>query len=383
MRWFPFLPVLPGRLSFLVGTSCGLLLVAGGPPVVTDPGAVGLGAARPAVARPAVARPAARRAAAADQRLIVSMQPPPPAPKKKAKAPAAKGGKARRVLPYRRYGGYSRRATTLYLRDRPDGAAIVQLRIGLHMTILERRGRWSRVETAGLIRVRGWVPSVTLGLRVQRTAKLYGRPGGKPLGKVAGGHLVHVARLRAGWARVRLMGYTPLECWMKRADLGIATASYSRLKGRYPGGSAMVVSPGAVHASANGPAVAKVSDEGRVYRVRVTGRWSRIAVYNYSRVQLEGWVPTFRLRWGSYPWYGSGYSNYHCQVGRSGSRVALAEFKVYAARDDAWPTIRILPNARFNVSPDRPGWVRITSYSCISFVAYAQDRPGDWSPAYR
>ncbi len=335
----------------------------------------GTPATRP-VARPAV------RPAAEDLRLIVSMQPPAP-PKARPGKAGAKASKPAGASRYRHHGGYSRRSTPLYLRARPDGEATIRLRVGLHMKVLERRGGWSRVETAGLIRVRGWVPTSTLGLRVQQSSKLYGRPGGAPIGEVAGGHLVHVVHVRRGWARVRLMGYLPLECWMKGADLGAATARYSRLNGRYPGGSAMVVSPGTLHGAAKGSAVGRVVDEGRVYRLRVLGRWSEIAVYNYSRIKLRAWVPTSRLRWGAYPWYGSGYSNYHCQVGRSGNRLALAELKVYAARDDAWPTIRILPNARFNVAPDRPGWVRISSYGCISFVAYAQNRPGDWSPAFR
>jgi hypothetical protein len=250
------------------------------------------------------------------------------------------------------------------------------------MTLLQTRGKWARVETAGLIRVIGWVPTVTLGLRVQKNTSLYGRPGGKALGEVAAGQLVHVIKTTGTWAQVRLMGYVPLESYIKRKDLGIAATTYRRLSGRYPGGSPMVVSAGPVHQSADGPRAGRIADEGRVYRVRVVGRWSQIAMYDYSRVQLRVWVPTSRLRWGGYPWYGSGYNRYNCKVGTSGSQVALAEFKVYAARDDAWPNIRIMPNARFNVAQDRDGWVRISSHSCITFNAYAEDRPGDWTPSY-
>jgi hypothetical protein len=250
------------------------------------------------------------------------------------------------------------------------------------MTVVQPGPKWTQVETSGLIRVRGWVPSVVLGLRVQRNTSLYGAPGGKSLGEVAMGQLVHLVKVQGPWARVRFMGYLPLEAWVKRGELGTGPTSQGRLRGRFPGGSSMVVSAGPIHGAANGARIGELTDEGRIYRVRVVGRWSQIAMYDYSRIELQAWVPTDRLRWGGYPWYGTGYYTSNCKVGQSGSQVALAGFKVYATRDDAWPTIRILPGARFNLAASRNGWVQISSASCISFTAFAEERPGDWTPSH-
>lgn len=282
---------------------------------------------------------------------------------------------------HRRYFGYTRRPTPLYLRKTPDGEKTFLLKLGLVMRLLRTRRGWAEVETAGLIRAKGWVPAVTLGLRAKRVASLHARPGGARIGRVASGQLVHVVRRRGAWAQVRLMGWLPVVCWMKRSDLGTATASTGSLSSRYPGGSAMVVSAGPVHARLGGPVVAKAMDEGRVYRVRVSGRWSQVAMLDYRRVDLRFWVPTERLRWGGYPSFGSGYQRTNCVAGSVGDHVALSSFSVYAARDDAWPTVKILPKARFRVTPAGNGWVRIYSYGCLRFSAYAEERVGDYAPA--
>ena len=325
-------------------------------------------ARRPARARPAAVKPSP------NQRLIVQDLPPKPAVKGvKIVAPARRWG---------RYSGTSRRSQPLYLLDGPDGSKTIKLRVGLVMNVLQRGPKFTKVETGGGIRVSGWVPNVVLGLRVQGTAKLYSRPGGPSFGEVGMGMLVHVEKEMGAYARVQVMGYVPLRCFMRRKDLDVKATGYKSMPRRYPGGSAMVLSAGPVHSKSGGPAVGQALDEGRIYRIRVLGRWSQIAWYDYSRVHAQVWVPTTRLRWGSYPHYGNGYNRYNCKPGTSGSQVALASFKLYAARDDAWPTIRVMPNARFNVIKDRDGWVKITSHSCLTFTGYAPDRPGDWTPTH-
>jgi hypothetical protein len=250
------------------------------------------------------------------------------------------------------------------------------------MSILKPGPRWTQVETSGRIRVTGWVPTPVLGQRVQKNTQLYGGPGGKPIGEVAMGQLVHVIRTHGEFALVRLMGYLPLDVWLKWAELGTGATSYGRLQGRYPGGSSMVISAGPIHSAADGPKTGDIQDEGRIFRVRVSGRWSQVAMYDYSRIELTFWVPTARLRWGGYPWYGTGYYTANCEVGQNGSYVALTEFKAYAAKDDAWPNIRILSGARFNISSVGGGWMQLSGSGCISFTSFVEDRPGDWSPAH-
>jgi hypothetical protein len=316
-------------------------------------------------------------------RIIVSLEPPPPPVQPKARPAGAmtKPKPRRRRRRRRRVRGYSRRARPLYMRNRPSGRPTTKLRRGLVVNVIERKGDWTQVQTAGLIQVRGWVPSVVVGLRVQEPSKLYDRPGGKAIGRAAASQLVHVEKSRGKWMRVRLMGYLPVRCWMKKEDLGTKKTRYRRLKGSYPGGSSMVVSAGPLHGSAKGRVVARALDEGRVYRKRVVGRWSLIWMYDYRRVRLKAWVPTDRLRWGRYPYYGSGYSNYSCRLGRSGRYVALTDLKIYAQRDDAWPSVTIKRGARFNLRSARNGWVRVTSRSCIRLSAYAERRPGAWARA--
>jgi len=322
------------------------------------------------------ARPGAHRPAPPEDpslRIVVSEVPPAP--------PRPHRGTSSRPAGRRHYYGYTRQPTPLYLRKTPGGEKILRLKVGLLLRLLRSTRAGSEVETAGLIRARGWVPSVTLGLRVQRVASLYSRPGGKRIGRVAPGQLVHLAAVRGGWARVRLMGWLPIECWMRRRDLSTAkNGAYRSMRSHYPGGSAMVVSAGPLRGTPGGPVWARAMDEGRVYRVRVSGSWSLVAMIDYRRVDLRLWVKTERLRWGGYPYFGSGYQSSNCVAGASGDHVALSSFSVYAARDDAWPTIRILPKARFRVSSAGDGWVRIYSYGCLRFSAYAERRAGDYAP---
>lgn len=324
-------------------------------------------------------RPAARPAAKPNPNARIVVQDVPPAPKKKAK----KKVKPKITPSYRyrrRYYGSSRRSSPLYLRAAPKGADIIRLNIGIVVNVVKRGPTWSQVETGGKIRVKGYVPNVTLGLRVQKKAKLFGRPGGKSIGEVSAGVLVQVIKTTGAWAQVRLMGYLPVSVYLKRKLLSVKSSSYGYLRGRYPGGSTMVVSAGPLHAKPGGAVVARALDEGRIYRVTVLGKWSQIAVYDYSHVSLRVWVPTARIRWGRYPWYGSGYRQRNCVTATSGSMASLAKFRLYAEKDDAWPTITVMPGARFNVVNDREGWVRVSVYSCLNFTAYAQDRPGDWAP---
>ncbi len=213
--------------------------------------------------------------------------------------------------------------------------------------VLKKGKTHSRVETGGKIRVSGYVPNVVLGMRVQNKAKLFGRAGGKHVGEISRSQLVHVEKLQGQWARVRLLGYVPLRCWVKRKVLSIKATRYGgRIRSRYPGGSKMNLTAGKVHAKPGGPVIVTALDEGLIYRVRVMGRWQK-----------------------------------NCIAGVSGSQIALSAFKLYAQLDDAWPTIRVMPNARFNIYRQKNGWVRITSRGCLSFTGYAEDRPGDWSSA--
>lgn len=307
--------------------------------------------------------------------LVVQMVPPMP-PKKGAKQKPPRYGY------YSRYSA-TRRSKTLYLRSTPGGSAVSVLPVGVIVRVLKKGKTHSKVETGGKIRVSGYVPNVVLGLRVQDKAKIYGRAGGKSFGEVSRSHLVHVEKIQGKWARVQVMSYVPLRCWMKRSQLSIKATRYGgRIRSRYPGGSQMNVTAGKIHSKPNGPVVGHAVDEGRIYRVRVMGRWSQIAMYDYSRIDVRGWVLTERLSWRGSPWYGNGYRTSNCTAGTSGSQIALSGFKLYAQLDDAWPTIRVMPNARFNTLRQKNGWVRVTSYGCLRFTGYAEDRPGDWSSAY-
>lgn len=307
-----------------------------------------------------------------DMLLVVQLVPPKPTPKGAKVTPSRYGH-------YSRYSA-TRRSTTLYLRSTPGGSAITALPVGVKVRVLKKGKTHSRVETGGKIRVSGYVPNVVLGLRVKDKAKIYGRASGKSVGEISRGQLVHVERLQGKWARVQVLGYVPLRCWMLRSQLTLKPTRYGgRIRSRYPGGSQMNVTAGKIHSKPGGPVIATALDEGRIYRVRVQGRWSQIAMYDYSRVDVRGWVLTERLSWRGSPWYGNGYRQNNCTAGTSGSQVALAAFKLYAQLDDAWPTIRVMPNARFNVYKQKNGWVRVTSYGCLSFTGYAEDRPGGWA----
>lgn len=305
--------------------------------------------------------------------LLVVQLVPPKAAKKGAKVTPPRYGT------YSRYSA-TRRAKPLYLRSTPGGSAITALPVGVQVRVLKKGKTHSKVETGGKIRVSGYVPNVVLGLRVQNKAKIYGRAGGKSVGEISRSQLVHVEKLQGKWARVQVLGYLPLRCWMQRKELSIQATRYGgRVRSRYPGGSKMNVTAGKVHSKPGGPVIATALDEGRIYRVRVQGRWSQIAMYDYSRVDIRGWVLTERLSWRGSPWYGNGYRQKNCTAGTSGSQVALSAFKLYAQLDDAYPTIRVMPNARFNVYKNKNGWVRVTSYGCLSFNGYAEDRPGGWA----
>ncbi len=309
-----------------------------------------------------------------DMLLVVQQQPPKP-PKKGAKP----------VVP--RYGSFSRysasrRSQTLYLRSTPGGSTVTALPVGVKVRVIKRGRTHSKVETGGLIRVTGYVPNVVLGLRVQDRAKLFGRVGGKAVGEVSRSQLVHLEKVRGVWARVQIMGYVPLRCWIKRKALGLSPTGYGgKVTRRYPGRNQMTMAPGKIRTRPNGPVAAVAMDEGRVFRISVKGRWSQVAMYDYSRLSLRGWVLTERLSWRASPWFGTGYRRSNCSAGTSGNRVALSSFKLYAQMDDAWPTIRVMPRARFNVYRQANGWVRITSRGCLSFSGYAEDRAGDWLSA--
>lgn len=310
-----------------------------------------------------------------DMLLVVQMVPPKP-PKKGAKHKPPRHGR------YSRYSA-TRRSKTLYLRSTPGGSAVTALPVGVKVRVLKKGKTHSRVETGGKIRVSGYVPNVVLGMRVQDKAKLYGRAGGKSIGEVSRSHLVHVEKLKGQWARVQVLGYVPLRCWIKRSQLSVTPTRYGgRIRSRYPGGSQMNVTAGTIHVKPGGAVIATALDEGRIYRVRVMGRWSQIAMYDYSRLDVRGWVLTDRLSWRGSPWYGNGYRQQNCTAGTSGSQLALSAFKLYAQLDDAWPTIRVMPNARFNIYRQKDGWVRVTSHGCLRFTGYAEDRPGDWSSAH-
>jgi hypothetical protein len=309
-------------------------------------------------------------------RFIIAQQVPPAKP-----APVAPGKPGVPTPPGRSYYGTTRSSQPVYLLATPGGTGRLQLPIGLVVSVRERGPQHSKIETDGLIRVTGWVPTPVLGLRVKKNTQVLSAPGGKRFGEVAAGTLVHVAQVQGAHAKVVFTGYLPLEAWVLRQDLTTAPTSYASLSGRYPGGSLMVVSEGPLHAGPDGAVVARALDEGRVYRVSVVGQWSQIAMYDYSRVGIMVWVPTSRLRWGGYPWFGTGYNNHNCKPGTSGNMVALTRFRLYAEPDDAWPSIVVEPTARFNVQADRRGWVRVLGDSCLQFTAYAEDRPGDFTSA--
>ncbi len=309
-----------------------------------------------------------------DMLLVVQMVPPKP-PKKGAKVKPSRGGR------YSRHSA-SRRSKTLYLRSTPGGSTVTALPVGVKVRVLKKGKSHSRVETGGKIRVSGFVPNIVLGLRVQDKAKIYGRAGGKHIGEISRSQLVHVEKLQGKWARVQVLGYLPLRCWIQRTALSLKPTRYGgRVRSRYPGGSKMNLTAGTVHAKPGGPVVATALDEGLIYRVRVMGRWSQIAMYDYARVDLRGWVLTERLSWRGSPWYGTGYRANNCIAGTSGTQIALSAFKLYAQLDDAWPSIRVMPNARFNAHRQKNGWMRITSRGCLSFTGYAEDLPGNWSSA--
>ncbi len=310
-----------------------------------------------------------------DMLLVVQMVPPKP-PKKGAKQAKPRYGY------YSRYSA-TRRSKTLYLRSTPGGSAVTALPVGVTVRVLKKGKTHSKVETGGKIRVSGYVPNIVLGMRVQDKAKIYSKAGGKSVGEISRSQLVHLEKVQGKWARVQVLGYVPLRCWIKRKQISIKATRYGgRIRSRYPGGSQMNVTAGKIHSKPNGPVTAVALDEGRIYRVRVMGRWSQIAMYDYSRVDVRGWVLTERLSWRGSPYYGNGYRTSNCTAGASGSQIALSAFKLYAQLDDAWPTIRVMPNARFNVYRQKNGWVRITSYGCLSFTGYAEDRPGDWTSAH-
>lgn len=345
-------------------TVAGLMILAAAP----------VEARRSRRARPAP-KPTKSKPSDKDMLLVVQLVPPKP-PKKGAKPKPPRYGR------HSRYSA-TRKSKTLYMRSTPGGSAVTALPVGVKVRVLKKGKTHSKVETGGKIRVSGYVPNVVLGLRVQDKAKLYARAGGKPIGDISRSQLVHVEKIKGQWVRVQMLGYVPVRCWIKRKMLSVSPTRYGgRIRSRYPGGSKMNLTAGKIHSKPSGPVVATALDEGLIYRVRVMGRWSQIAMYDYSRVDLRGWVLTERLSWRGSPWYGSGYRQANCTAGISGSQLALSAFKLYAQLDDAWPTIRVMPNARFNVHRQKNGWVRITSPGCLSFTGYAEDRPGDWTSAH-
>jgi hypothetical protein len=350
-----------------------LMIVALACLMILDAGPVE--ARRPSRPRPTTPSKPGPRPSEKDMLLVVQLVPPKP-PKKGVKVKPSRGGR------YSRHNA-TRRSKTLYLRSTPGGSAVTALPVGVKVRVLKKGKTHSKVETGGGIRVSGYVPNVVLGMRIQEKAKLYGRAGGKHIGEISRSQLVHVEKLGPKWVRVQVLGYIPLRCWIKRKVLSVQPARYGgRIRSKYPGGSKMNLTAGKVHAKPGGPVVATALDEGLIYRVRVMGRWSQIAMYDYSRVGLRGWVLTERLSWRGSPWYGTGYRQKNCTAGTSGNQVALSAFKLYAQLDDAWPTIRVMPNARFNTYRQKNGWVRITSRGCLSFTGFAEDRPGDWSSAH-
>ena len=248
----------------------------------------------------------------------------------------------------------------------PGAPVLCRVSPGVLLHVLRRKGPYSLVKPVGNSPpIQGWIQSSALGLRVLRNAPLFAGPGGRPIGRVRGGSLVHTVRRAGRFMLVEVSAKAHVRVWMQRKDLGTersrATSSL-----RYVNGTRRVLKPGPLFASPGGHRVASV-----VYpaEVRVLARktwagqiWLHLNVGVPWHVELRGWVPKKRVSPGfTVPGFGSWYvPNPPGTTNRGGRYVLKKTVLGFAAPDDAYPTVTLPTGTLLDLAKiPMSGWIKI------------------------